>query len=248
MIRQACRGDDEIRPLGGTLFRLVHSQEQNGTLELVDTLEEQAMLEQMLEEDKPLIAADNDTLHYLLTTPFRYPPLPWGSRFGRRFEPSIFYGGSGVEVTLAESAYYRFVFWSSMNAEPIKSQIRSEHTLFSAVYRTEKGIQLQQAAFLSYQAQLTDPKDYQSCQQLGTTMREAGIEAFEYPSARDPLKGICVGVFTSAVFTAPRPKDMNQWLCEVSAREVSFKQIGDSSVITFPFECFALNGVLPLPA
>ncbi|MGF1762881.1 hypothetical protein L4C32_05725 [Aliivibrio kagoshimensis] len=79
-------------------------------------------------------------------------------------------------------------------------------------------------------------------------MREADIKAFEYPSARDPLKGIGVGVFTPAVFTAPRPQEMNQWLCEVSAIEVSFKQVGDRGGTTFPFECFALNGELPLPA
>ena len=36
-----------------------------------------------------------------------------------------------VDVTLAESAYYRFVFWNSMAGTPIKNQIRSEHSLFS---------------------------------------------------------------------------------------------------------------------
>ena len=248
MIWHDCHGEAKIKPLSGTLFRLVQRQEQSATLDLVDTLEEQALLEQMLEESKPSIAPESGELHYLLKTPFRYPPLPWGSRFGRRSESSVFYAGTGIEVTLAESAYYRFVFWTSMDAESIKPQIRTEHTLFSVGYGTEQGVQLQQTPFLPYQAELTDPKGYQHCQQLGSTMREAGIEAFEYPSARDPLKGICVGVFTPAVFTAPRPQEMNQWLCEVTATEVSFKQTGDRAVTTFPFECFAINGELPLPA
>ena len=56
--------------------------------------------------------------HYLLATPFRYPPLPYGSRFGSRFEPSLFYGARSASTALAESAYYRFVFWSGMATPP----------------------------------------------------------------------------------------------------------------------------------
>ena len=99
------------------------SQEQIATLGYVDTLAEQALLEQMLDDVKPPYRADTDGLHYLLKTPFRYPPLKWGSRFGRIHEPGIFYGGCSTEATLAEAAYYRFVFWYSMDGEPVKETI-----------------------------------------------------------------------------------------------------------------------------
>lgn len=87
---QFCSGYSFITPLSGTLYRLVESQEQIATRQLVDTLEEQALLEEMLETVKPSYPGRLDHLHYLLKTPFRYPPLKWGSRFGRTFEPSIF--------------------------------------------------------------------------------------------------------------------------------------------------------------
>lgn len=77
-IWRQCKGERHIRPLQGRLVRLVESQEQVATLQLVDTLEEQALLEELLESGKPPVPADAEPLHYLLKTPFRYPPLRWG--------------------------------------------------------------------------------------------------------------------------------------------------------------------------
>ena len=52
-IWQACAGVEQIIPLCGRLVRLVENQGQVATLQLVDTLEEQALLEQLLESSKP---------------------------------------------------------------------------------------------------------------------------------------------------------------------------------------------------
>jgi len=248
MIWEDCHGEQLIRPLSGLLFRLVESQEQIATLEYVDTLEEQALLEEMLEEAKPPYPEDCDDFYYLLKTPFRYPPLKWGSRFGRVHEPGIFYGGADVQVTLAESAYYRFIFWYSMEDEPVKVKIRSEHTLFLVVYETAKGIQLHLPPFDAYRQELAHPRNYQACQLLGTAMRDAGVAVFEYLSARDHSGGICVGLFTSQGFAEKSPREMSQWLCEVSADEVSFKQIGEREVSIFSLEQFLFEGELPHPA
>jgi hypothetical protein len=247
-IWEACHGAGQIRRVGGTLYRLVESQEQVATLGYVDTLEEQALLEAMLDEVKPPYRAGTEGLHYLLRTPFRYPPLPWGSRFGRVHEPGIFYGARNTDATLAEAAYYRFVFWYSMDAAPPKAAIRSEHTLFSALYRTARGVKLHEAPFERFVATITHPKDYVQTQLLGTAMREAGVEAFEYPSARDPRHGVCVGLFSPAAFTEPMPRETTRWLCEAGAREVAFKQVGASAVVRFVLETFLSEGELPLPA
>ena len=204
-IWEACQGPEQIRRVAGVLFRMVESQEQVATLGYVDTLEEQALLEQMLDEVKPPYRPDTDGLHYLLRTPFRYPPLRWGSRFGRIHEPGIFYGGCGTDATLAEAAYYRFVFWYSMDAAPVKEAIRSEHTLFSAAYRSERGIKLHEPPFSAFSAAITHPADYAQTQLLGTAMREAGVDAFEYPSARDPQRGLCVGLFYPPRSASPSP-------------------------------------------
>ena len=248
MIWQDCNGSQHIGPLDGVLFRLVESQEQIATLSYVDTLEEQTLLEQLLEDVKPAYPEHRDDLHYLLKTPFRYPPLQWGSRFGQTHQPSIFYGGSSIETTLAESAYYRFLFWFSMDSVSIKNKIRSEHTLFSARYYTNKGIRLQSAPFDEYLTELADPSHYQACQAIGTAMRAAGVEAFEYRSARDPAGGTCTGLFTPDVFTHPKPLDMSQWLGEVSADKVAFKRLDSKEIISFDLDIFEVDGRLPLPA
>lgn len=248
MIWEDCKGVQQIRPTSGTAYRLVESQEQIATLGYVDTLEEQALLEEMLESTKPSYPFITDGFHYLLKTPFRYPPLKWGSRFGRIHEPGIFYGCINTQTTLAESAYYRLVFWYSIDAKPIKNKIRSEHTLFCVGYQSAQAIQLQSPPFNQYEKTLRHLQDYGSTQQLGTAMRAAGVEAFEYISARDPQKGICIGLFTPAAFTQKNPTEMTAWLCEVSANEVAFKQRDKADVIRFGLENFMVNGELPLPA
>lgn len=253
MIWDKCQGAAQIRPISGTLYRLVESQEQIATLGFVDTLEEQALLEELLEGIKPnypLAQPENafDRLHYLLKTPFRYPPLKWGSRFGRTFENSIFYGGLTADVTLAEAAYYRLVFWYSMDAQPIKEKMRTEHTLFSVDYTTEKGIQLHTTPFDEYREQLAHPKDYSAAQQIGTRMREAEVDAFEYTSARDTNNGHCVGLFNATPFKQTKPKDSNQWLCELGANEVSFKQVGQPRIYRYALTTFLHNQQLPMPA
>ena len=98
MIWQTCNGEQYLTRLSGHLFRLVASQEQAATLSLVDNLQEQVLLDQLLEDTKPVVPPAARHLHYLLKTPFRYPPLKWGSRFGSVHEPGIFYAGCSVAV------------------------------------------------------------------------------------------------------------------------------------------------------
>ena len=52
-IWEAAEGPRHICPVAGVLFRIVESQEQIATLGYVDTLAEQALLEQMLDDVKP---------------------------------------------------------------------------------------------------------------------------------------------------------------------------------------------------
>jgi len=248
VIWDACKGTQQIGHLTGTLHRLVESQEQIATLGYVDTLDEQALLESMLEESKPIYRENLTAYHYLLSTPFRYPPLKWGSRFGAANEPSLFYGGKTIDVSLAESAYYRFIFWNSMSGEPIKPQIKSEHSLLSVDYQSSSGINLQQAPFDKHQQQLSSPIQYSHSQQLGAAMRAAGVELFEYLSARDPQQGACVGLFTAHAFKSKQPKSTTQWLCETSAHEVLFKPAESNIITRFKLDNFLINNKLPMPA
>lgn len=113
----ACGLKDAIHPIRGEFWRIVESQEQVATARLVDNLAEQGLLEELLEGAKPAPRPGSERLDYLLMTPFRYPPLRHGSRFGRAYEPSLLYGALAPATALAECAYYRFVFRAGM-AEP----------------------------------------------------------------------------------------------------------------------------------
>ena len=86
-----CAGDSEIQPLRLEPWRVVEGQHQISTRKLVASDAEQALLEALIETVKPGQLSPA-RLHYLLATPFRYPPLRHGSRFGRRFEPGLWYG------------------------------------------------------------------------------------------------------------------------------------------------------------
>ena len=52
-IWQLCDGERQVRPLRGKLLRMVESQAQVATLQLVDNLAEQTLLEELLESSKP---------------------------------------------------------------------------------------------------------------------------------------------------------------------------------------------------
>lgn len=108
---EACLAQTKTLRLSGQLLRLVESQEQVATNQLVSSLDRQAVLEDLLETTKPHLRPGTERLDYLLATPFRYPPLKHGSRFGTRSAPSLFYGALKTGTVLAEAAYYRFLFW-----------------------------------------------------------------------------------------------------------------------------------------
>lgn len=248
-IWQACAGGEQIRPLRGRLLRIVESQEQVATLQLVDNLAEQALLEQLLETSKPPLPDDTQALHYLLKTPFRYPPLHWGSRFGGVHEPSLFYGAVRLETAMAETAYYRLLLWNGMASPPPSGRILSAHASFEVRYRVERGVQLQVPPFSEHQSLLTHRSDYRATQALGRDMRAAGVQAFEFQSARCPQGGINVALFVPAAFAEFKPDNMTAWICETAGDYVAFKRAqGPDEPRRFGLELFQVGDVLPLPA
>lgn len=248
-IWQDCDGARQVRPLRGRLLRIVESQEQVATLQLVDNLAEQALLEQLLETSKPPLPDGTEALHYLLKTPFRYPPLRWGSRFGGVHEPSLFYGAARLETAMAETAYYRFLLWSGMLEPPPSGRILSAHASFEVRYQVQRGIQLQLPPFIEYRQLLCDPADYRATQALGRAMREAGVEAFEFQSARCPQQGTNVALFGPQAFAERRPRNVTSWICETTADYVAFKRAqGPDQPRLFRLTAFLVENRLPLPA
>jgi hypothetical protein len=239
-------GPDACAELTGELWRMVESQEQIATTTLVDTLAEQAELERLLERSKPP-RRGTEHLHYLLATPFRYPPLPHGSRFGSRFEPSLFYGSIDGSALLAETAYYRFVFVAGPVA-PFPSPLLTHHTAFSARFGSARGVRLEAPPFDAHRARLTSPVSYADTQALGAAMRGDGVEAFSFVSARDPDGGLNAALFEPAALADTSPRAQVAWSCETTAEAVTLHQHSSHRVTTFPRATFLVAGRLPAPA
>lgn len=246
-IWEACAAAAVPGPLQGRLLRLVESQEQVATGRLVSSLERQAVLENLLERSKPPLPAQARGLNYLLASPFRYPPLPHGSRFGTRLEPGIFYASRNLRPLLAEAAYYRFVFWDGMK-DPPAGRLLTQHTLFRAAYRSERGLRLQAPPFAAFREVLRDPGHYAATQRLGTRLRSAGIEIVEYESARDPHCGINLALFTPRALRPARVLRQEEWLCETTEERVTLRPKRAPGVHPFPRALFLVDGRLPTPA
>src|SRR5437868_2918739 len=107
------------------------------TMPLVDSLEEQAVLEAVLDAGKPAVPPDARHLHYLIFTPFRYPPSPWGSRFRGGQDPGVFYGADAIRTACAELGYWRWRFLLDSPALP-RIDARPQ-TLFQVSVRTDGG-------------------------------------------------------------------------------------------------------------
>jgi hypothetical protein len=244
----ACRETIRIGPLGGELLRMVESQQQIATSSLVDDLAEQALLEELIERSKPPLRPGTERLHYLLATPFRYPPLRHGSRFGGRFEPSLLYGARGVPTLLAEVAYYRFVFWTGMEVAPPSHRLLTQHTLFRVRWRSERSVRLQGPPCDAYETQLRHPSDYSVSQRLGSALRESTVGACEFVSARDPDRGINVALFEPEALISRVPLGVRAWLCETRADRVVFVAEDEHELHVLPFDLFTVDGELPMPA
>ena len=241
-----CAATFERVVLDRAVWRVVEAQHQVSTRKLVDTDAEQLLLEQMIESVKPPLTVGAQ-MHYLLFTPFRYPPLRHGSRFARRTVSSLWYGAESLASAFAEVAYYRFVFLEGTTA--LLGTIETELTAFQADLYTENGADLTAPPFDAFRTVIASPVDYTETQALGDELRAVGVEALRYPSARDPEGGTNVGVCTPAALRGA-PHGLESWHCSAGpARvELSRRDYFNRAFYTFSRDIFLVNGSLPVPA
>lgn len=249
-----CAGPSRVSPDTCKAWRVVEAQHEVSTRGLVDNLEEQAILEDIVEEVKPPrpVGPGFAGLHFLLWTPFRYPPLHHGSRFGSAHERSLWYGAIEVETSLTERAYHQLLFAIGTDAE--LPNLACRWTAFRVAIRARRAVDLCGTAFAAFHSRISSPTSYADSQALGTKMRSEGIEAFRYPSARWPRKrenesvepGVAVALF-EPVFSHPKPMTSTTWEfyrtkdgCEIICR-------ARGKILTFRTADFEVDGEFPAP-
>lgn len=245
-----CRGDKRLRPLALDAWRVVEAQHIIATRKLVDSDDEQRLLEELIDRQKPpaLREPEFEGLHYLLSTPFRYPPLRHGSRFGTRADRGIWYGAEALPSAFAEVAYYRLLFLAGTTAA--LQSLFVELSTFTVPLRTERAVDLTEPPFSKHEATISSKMSYTGSQALGRAMRAAGVEAFRYTSARDPERGANLGLFSPRAFARKRPSPPRTWLCVATPQEVevSRKDFFARQVFRFRRSDFEVDGTLPSPA
>jgi hypothetical protein len=221
----------EARAWRGMLWRVVEAQNRVSTSRLVDTLQEQALLEDLLETSKPAVPPTRAPRHYLITTPFRYPsPWPGGSRFRAATDPGVFYGADERRTACAELGYWRWMF---LRASPSLKQLQPlPQTLFQ-VEVTGRATDLTQPPLSADVAHWTDRNVYGVCQQLAQVCREAGADIIRYQSVRDPAHGLCAAVLSPDAFTAAALVEQS-WQLTVDRERVRWRR--DSVIHDESFE------------
>ena len=205
---------------------------------LVDTLEEQALLERVLDDSKPLIPPECRHLHYLLFTPFRYGALyPAGSRFRRAgLTPGVFYASQQSETAVAELAFRRLLFFAESPSTPWPVNA-AEYTSFAVAYAGRKGLDLTRPPLDRDAAKWTDPVDYEPCQDLADAARQAGVQVLRYQSARAP--GLNIALLACAAFTSTAPLERQVWRVHVGAMGVRAICVFPEHRLAFDRQAFA---------
>lgn len=205
------------------VWRVVEHQHTHSTRKLVDTQDEQLILEAILEQSKPAYPAGIEHLDYLLKTPFRYtPPNRYGSRFrtaGSR--QGVFYAAEHLRSALAETAFYRICFFRQSESMMLPRP-RQQLTAFTVEYKATAQLDLTKPPLNESRTEWTSMTSYKRTQELAATSRQANIDVIRYESVRDPEKGANIALLDFTAFSQESPLDRQTWFLYIAATEVNF--------------------------
>jgi hypothetical protein len=210
------------KPARRKLWRGVEAQHRVATMRLVDSTAEQHLLEQLLEASKPPLPPGSQSLHYLISTPFRYSS-PYPSRYRPANEPGIWYGADEAETVAAELAYWRWKFL--VESDGLRdAQLVTEHTFFQAQF---KGVELDLTAppWVKLREVLRHGDDYSVCHRLARAVRGLPapvIAALRYESARRE-GGLCEAVLEPRALSLPASHPQQTWVCKTTRELVMFR-------------------------
>jgi len=202
--------DTGVRARAAALWRGVEAQHVVSTMRLVDSLEEQRMLEVLLESSKPPLPPEARGRHYLIFTPFRYRS-PIATRFRRAPDPGVWYGAEELGTACGEVAYWKWRFL--MDSEALAGQaLHTEHTFFQARARG-RCADLGAAPWKTAAQAWRHKTDYAACQDLADEARRRGLAWIRYPSAR-VLTGVCGAVLRPDALALTEPLAQQTWACK----------------------------------
>ena len=201
---------EHFRAYRGKLWRIVEAQHRISTNRLAAGADDQALLEQLVEEVKPSLPVAARQLHYLLATPFRYGHMS-SSRFRRAGEkPGIFYAAESVATAIAETAYWRLRFYSrSPGFLPPNTTV--EHSAISVTVAMHRMLDLCAPPYIEAASLWMAPDDYSACQLFAAQARAIETQAIRYASVRDPEHRANVAIFDPSVFRDPVPRNAQTW-------------------------------------
>lgn len=232
-----------------TAWRVVESQEVAATQAITRNAAEQSRLEQLLDAAKPPVPPDCEGLSYLLYTPFRYPPLPYGSRFGGRFERGIYYASLSVEAAFTECALYLYLFQQGPESIGPLASVRSQRSAFSARLRSGRAVDTSKAVFDGVRQKISDPASWEFSQQLGTALRAVNTGFCLYESARK-AGATNVAVFDPKSFAEPAPLQIQHWHLHANLSSYRFSRRSQHGLQIIEIESrdFFVGDSVPHPA
>lgn len=232
----------EFRRFDGACWRLVEAQHRVSTLKLTDTLAEQSLLEDLIEETKPAIPPDCRHLDFLLATPFRYGAIyPAGSRFRRAGRTlGVYYAAEHPATAVAEMAFYRLLFFAESPATPWPSDA-AEYTAFSAAVSSVRLLDLMSEPLSQDSVLWTDLTDYGPCQAFSDAARAADADVIRYQSVRDPDRRANLAILMCRAFARPAPVDRQTWRIRLSPSGVQAICEFPRQGVEFPRGTFAAD-------
>lgn len=228
-------------PYERTVWRLVEAQHRISTNRLAAGADDQALLEQLVEQAKPPLPPAARGLHYLLATPFRYGYAK-PSRFRRaRQRPGIFYAAEHIATAVAETAFWRLLFFSrSPGFTPPTTVV--EHSAFTVPLKLTRALDLTAAPFARHAAAWMQPLDYGPCQSFADRARRIAAQAIRYASVRDPAHRPNLALLDPAGFASATPtiEQTLHFRCE-SGRMTAFAAFPSDERYSFALADFGLG-------
>lgn len=231
----------EARRYSGDVWRIVESQSRPATMRLVDSVADQDILEQLIEQTKPNIPPSLANHHYLLQTPFRYAPVRHGSRFRRAHQrEGCFYAAESPRTAMTEYAFHALLRFVESPGLPFSGRAM-ELTAFSVPVLTERAIDLTGPPLSRDQPIWTHLTEYAPCQALADAARGAGIAVLRSASVRDLGGGRNANILDPAALAATTPATLQTWHLLQHAQGSMARCESPMAALEWPHQAFAAD-------